>query len=213
MATRVCPHERAPRGAGVNLRDVSVSGKQRLALWQIHPDGTRRETVIEEIEPGAPPSTMAASSSPPVKSSRTGSAAFCSPSGGLRTRGRPAPRQSEEYVYRVDGDGKLVYKLPMPAYDGPLKDSMVLGENSRGFTTRGSLLIAFDVGEGKESWRWDAGVRGVEVFAALADGGCLVQTPDALVHVRDAAHAIEVMKGQAMMGWNGQIYLKRGKSE
>jgi hypothetical protein len=177
-------------GAIVSPKDVALSGKQHLALWQIHPDGTRREIVIEGIESGA-----------------------LEPTGELIPDGLggvllSVRRPPEDFLYRVDGDGKLLYKLPLPAYDGPLKDSMVLGENNRGFTTRGSLLIAFDVAKGKELWRWDSGVRGIEVFAALADGGCLVQTPEALVNVHDATHAMEVMKGQAMMGWNGQLYRK-----
>ena len=177
-------------GAVVKLEDVAVSGKQRLALWQIHPDGTRQEIAIEEIESGA-----------------------VAPTGELIPDGLggvllSVRRSPEEFLYRVDGDGKLVYKLALPAYDGPLKDTIVLGENNRGFTTRGSLLIAFDAEKGKESWRWDSGVRGIEAFAALADGACLVQTPDALVYVLDADHVKEVMKGQAMMGWNGQLYRK-----
>jgi len=116
------------------------------------------------------------------------------------------PSRSTEFVYRLDGDGKLVFKMPLPVYEGPLKDGMVLGENDRGFATRGSLLIAFDIHDGTESWRYDTHVRGIEVFAALADGGCLVQTPNALVDVHDAEHAEEVMKGKAMMDWKGQIY-------
>ena len=102
----------------------------------------------------------------------------------------------------------LVVLTKLPAYEGPLKDEMVLGENDRGFATRGSLLVAFDVREGTESWRHDTHVRGIEVFAALADGGCLVQTPDAVVNVHDAEHAAELMKGKVMMGWNGQMYVK-----
>jgi hypothetical protein len=119
-----------------------------------------------------------------------------------------APSHSVEFIYRVDGDGKLVYKLPLPAYEGQLKDEMVLGENDRGFATRGSLLFAFDVRQGTESWRHDTHVYGIEVFAALADGGCLVQTPVALVNVHDAEHSVELIKGKAMMGWNGEMYIK-----
>ena len=62
---------------------------------------------------------------------------------------RPAaPSHSVEFLYRVDGEGKLVFKLPLPAYQGPLKDEMVRGENDRGFAARGSLLTAFDVRQG-----------------------------------------------------------------
>jgi hypothetical protein len=195
-------------GTALSLRDVRLSSQQRLNLWQIHPDGHRRETVIETVDAGASPAGPIASLGPTGEIIPDGL-------GGVLLSVRRSPdaryttsRESQEFIYRLDGDGKLVYKLSLPAYEGPLKDGMVLGENDRGFTTRGSLLIAFDVREGKESWRWDSRVAGIQVFAALGDGGCLVQTPDRLMNVHDAAHAMEVMRGQAMMGWNGQLYAK-----
>ena len=102
-------------------------------------------------------------------------------------------------------NGRAVVQSKAP---GTVRVTAVLGEKDLGFTTRGCLLIAFNTREGKELWRWDARVRGVEVFAALADGSCLVQTPTALVAVHGPAEAREVMKGKALMGWNGQIYRK-----
>jgi hypothetical protein len=48
----------------------------------------------------------------------------------------------------------------------------------------------------------------ITVFAALADGGCAVQTPTDLVEVIDGAEAREIMKGKAMMSWTGQMYRK-----
>lgn len=195
-------------GAAMSPRDVTLAGEQRLTLWQIHPDGTRRETVIEMTEARAQSSALVTSLSPTREIIPDGLGGVL-----LSVRQSPdareaTPHSSQEFIYRLDDEGKLLYKLLLPAYAGLLKDSMVLGENDRGFTTRGSLLIAFDVREGKELWRWDSGVRGIEVFAALADGGCLVQTPEALVNVHDATHAMEVVKGKAMMGWNGQLYIK-----
>ncbi|MDR3701611.1 MAG: hypothetical protein P4L56_18320, partial [Candidatus Sulfopaludibacter sp.] len=195
-------------GAAVNLRDVALSGEQRLTLWQIHPDGSLRETVIEKIEAGAGFSGPVASLAPTREITPDGLGGVL-----LSVRRSPhareaTPGRSQEFIYRLDGEGKLVYKLPLPAFEGPLEDSMVLGDNDRGFTTRGSLLIAFSVREGTESWRWESRIPGIEVFAALADGGCLVQTPDALVNVHGATQAIEIMKGKAMMGWNGQLYRK-----
>jgi hypothetical protein len=195
-------------GATVNPGDVGLTGRQRLILWQIHPDGTRQESEIEQV-------TSAGRSSAPVTLLEPTHAIIPDGLGGillsvrrLRDARQAAPSHPVEFVYRVDGDGKLVYKFPLPAYEGPLKDEMVLGENDRGFATRGSLLIAFDVHKGTESWRHDTHVHGIEVFAALADGGCLVQTPDALVNVHDAEHSVELIKGKAMMGWNGQMYVK-----
>ena len=195
-------------GATIDPTQIELSGSQRLVLWQIHPDGTHREIQIERVASAVP-------SSAPVSLVVPTHAIIPDGLGGilLSVRRLPdareaAPSHAAEFVYRVDADGKLVYKLPMPAYQGPLKDEMVLGENDRGFATRGSLLIAFDVRQGTQSWRHDTGVSGIEVFAALADGGCLVQTPLALWNVHDAEHAVEVVKGKAMMGWNGQMYVK-----
>jgi hypothetical protein len=58
-----------------------------------------------------------------------------------------------------------------------------LGEDDVGFATRGGLLIAFDVKQGGELWRWDSGSPEIEVFAATAGGGCAVRTPKGVVQV------------------------------
>jgi hypothetical protein len=195
-------------GATVDPASIAVSGEQRLILWQIHPDGVHRETEIERV-------SSAGRSTSPVATLEPTNAIIPDGLGGvlLSVRRPPdvreaAPLRPADAIYRVDGDGKLVYKLPLPAYEGPLRDAMVLGEDDRAFTARGSLLIAFDVRKGAESWRYDTHVDGIEVFEALADGGCLVQTPDALVNVHDADHAVEVTKGKVMMGWGGQMYVQ-----
>lgn len=105
-------------------------------------------------------------------------------------------------------EGKVLYRLLLPSYVGESRDGIVLGENNVGFTTRGSKLVAFDVNSGAELWRWDAGLPGIEVFAALADGSCLVQTPKAVVNVHSANQAAQMFEGHAMMDWHGQIYRK-----
>ena len=84
----------------------------------------------------------------------------------------------------------------LPSYEGDSHDEMVLGENNMGFTTRESKLVALDVNSGAELWRWDSGVPGIEVFEALADGGCLVQTPKALINVHNANQAQQMFEGQ-----------------
>jgi hypothetical protein len=111
-----------------------------------------------------------------------------------------------EYVYRIDGEGNVIYRSLLPRREGELHDGMVLGENNIGFATRGSLLIAFHVQDGTEAWRWDSGTPGIEVFAALADGSCLVQTSRALIDVLSSSEAHEVFEGRAMMDWRGQLY-------
>ena len=195
-------------GATVNPSDIRLSGRQQLVLWQIHPDGAHRETQIEQVTSAGRPSEPAAFVAPTHAIIPDGLGGVLLSVRRLPDARDAAGAHSVEFIYRVDGDGKLVYKLPLPAYAGPLKDEMVLGENDRGFATRGSVLIAFDVREGTETWRHDTHAPGIEVFAALADGGCAVQTPDALVNVHDAEHAVELVKGKAMMGWNGQMYVK-----
>lgn len=108
----------------------------------------------------------------------------------------------------MDESGEVVYKLPLPKYAGPLKDEMVLGQDGLGFATRGGFLIAFNVQDGKEIWRWDSNTPGIEVFAALANGGCMVQTPAALVEVDSATESKEIVKGKAIMNWQGQLFSK-----
>jgi outer membrane protein assembly factor BamB len=85
--------------------------------------------------------------------------------------------QSDEFIYRVNAEGDVVYKLPLPKYSGPLRDEMVIGSDELGFATRAAVLIAFKVRDGKELWQWDSKTDDISVLAALADGSCLVQTP------------------------------------
>lgn len=106
----------------------------------------------------------------------------------------------DELVYRIDENGDVVFKFPLPRYEGRLHDEMVLGEDDIGFTTRGSQLIAFNVRIGKELWHWDSGSSDIEVFAALANGHCLVQSPTELLEVENASRPKSVLKGKAMMG-------------
>ena len=86
---------------------------------------------------------------------------------------------------------------------------MVLGQDDVGFAVRGGMLIAFDVRDGKELWSWASGTPEIEVFAALANGGCAVQTPTALVEVDNATQWKEIVKGKAMMDWQGQMFVQQ----
>lgn len=118
------------------------------------------------------------------------------------------PRSPDEFVYRLDRDGKVIYRFSLPKNDGPLHDEMVLGQDDQGFAARGGLLIVFNVRDGKELWRWDSHTSGIEVYAALANRSCLVQTPTALVEVQNATSSKEVLKGRAMLDWQGQLFRK-----
>lgn len=115
----------------------------------------------------------------------------------------------DEFVYRVNQDGELLYKFLLPQYAGSLKDEMVIGENDVAFATRGNFLIAFNLVSGKELWRWESSESDISVFAALANGHCLVQTPTALVEVAGSDEAKLILRGQAMLDWQGQLYRKK----
>jgi hypothetical protein len=189
--------------------EVNFARDERVVLWQIHPDGTYRSTMVEESKSTKPLSEPASVASPTGSIIPDGLGGVLLPIRWSHNsivedvHGSP-----DELVYRIDENGEVMYRFPLPKYVGSLHDEMVLGEDDIGFATRGSLLIAFNVRMGKEIWRWDSNTPEIKVFAALANGGCLVQTPTALVEVENANKSKEVLQGQAMMGWQGQMYLK-----
>ena len=196
-----------PSAAAIDARNVSFARTDRIVLWQIHPDGTYRDTVVEESKIRNP------YLSPVEVSSPTGALIPDGLGGVLLAVRRPlnapadkTPSIPTEYVYRIDGEGNVVYRRMLPKREGELHDEMVLAENNIGFATRGSLLIAFHVEDGAEAWRWDSGTPGIQVFAALADGSCLVQTQKALIDVFSSSQAREVFEGKAMLDWRGQLY-------
>ncbi len=196
-------------GSVVRAADVHVVREDRIVLWQMRADGGVRSTVVEA-------SKAEHLLSEPV--------AVAFPSGGIipdglggvllsvrRTRGLERQARddaADEIIYRLDSDGTLVYRLPLPRSAGPLRDEMALGEDGLGFATRGGLLVAFNVREGREVWRWDSEKPGLSVVAALASGGCLVQTPAALVQVDGPETARVVYEGQAMIDWQGNLFGK-----
>lgn len=194
-------------GAPILLRDVSLGRSEKILLWQIHPDGTYRSTVVEELNTTQPLSNPISVASPtgaiipdglqgellPVRLSHDSIAEGI---GG-------AP---DELIYRITQDGDVAYKFPLPKYDGPLHDDMVLGEDDIGFATRGGTLIAFNVRNGAEVWRWESNTTEINVFAALANGGCIVKTPTAIVQVERGGKTKELMKGNAILDWQGHIF-------
>lgn len=200
--------EKCVPGAAVVPTDVKQEREQKVFLWQIHPDGTYRSTILEESRSRGPLTEHLRVATPTGGIIPDGFGGILLSVGWTHIGTRTDARPPDEFVYRVDEDGKILYKFPLPNYDGPLHDEMVLGEDGRGFATRGGILIAFDVREGREIWRWDSQMPEIEVFAALANGGCLVQTPTALVEVDNAADSKEVLKGKGMMNWQGQLFRK-----
>jgi hypothetical protein len=196
-------------GAEMDRGDLTFSRHERILLWQIHPDGTHRSTVVEELKTTQPlgdPSSVGSPTGAIIPDGLGG--VLLSVRWSHNAILRDDHSSADEYVYRLDENGAVVYKLPLPGYQGRRHDEMVLGEENRGFATRGGVLVAFDVPRGTEIWRWDSGTPEIEVFAALANGGCTVQTPAALVEVDAHGQAKELAKGKAMMDWHGNMYIK-----
>lgn len=188
---------------------VSNTDQQRILLWQIHEDGTYRSTVLDVA-----PRAKAESSS--ITISPTG-ALVTDDRNGLLIPVRKTVQSSlqdddevsaTELIYRVDPDGNVLYKFPLPNSTGRLEDEMVIGKDEVGFATRSGTLYAFQVADGKQLWQWRSNTPEITVFAALANGDCIVQTPSALVEVQDDGSAKELGKGHFMLDWRGQVFRK-----
>jgi hypothetical protein len=166
-------------GPLLDTSSVFFDGQNDLVLWRIHPDGEYESFVIDTVK---------------LDHLKFGEAfRTLSPTGAiipdglngvlLSVRAVPAqvlrnvPARESDFVYRITEQAGVAYKMALPAFDGPLHDAMVLGENDTGFATRGRTLLKFDVRTGAEIWRRD--LPGVtEVYAALADGGIMVRVAD-----------------------------------
>jgi outer membrane protein assembly factor BamB len=195
-------------GATVAKTELTLEHSESVRLWKIQREGTYRDTIVEEFK------GKQKASEPLTTPTPTGALVTDNTNGMLvplkLTYGSgPAQSSADELVYRVDPEGQVVFKSPMPRYSGPLHDGMVIGENDVAFATRGSFLIAFDLQTGKELWRWDAKTDDIEVFAALANGHCMVQTPKALMEVADANNATVYVEGKVTMDWQGNMFVNR----
>lgn len=84
-------------------------------------------------------------------------------------------------------------------------DEMVIASNKLGYATRAGILIAFNVTTGKNLWHWDSKAQEITVFAALANGGCVVQTPTELVEVDNPTNWKVLAKGKYTMDWSGNL--------
>ena len=150
-------------GSAIEPRHVNVARHERVVLWQIHPDGTYRSTIVEESEGSRPlsePATVASPTGGIIPDGLGG--VLLSIRRSANATGEDVPRSPDEFVYRLDQDGKVIYRFPLPKYDGPLHDEMALGQDDQGFATRGGLLIVFNVRDGKELWRWDSHTSGIK---------------------------------------------------
>jgi outer membrane protein assembly factor BamB len=201
--------EKCTLGETIDPKDVTLTRDDKLVLWKIDPNGSYRAIVVEATK------TKQALSAPTSKVSPTNAIVTDNRNGTLipvrvshNVASGNANEPAAEFIYRVNQDGELLYKFPLPQYSGSLKDDMVIGEDNVAFATRGSFLIAFNLVSGKELWRWESNEPEISVFAALANGACLVQTPTVLMEVASSTKAKAIFKGKAMMDWQGHMYRK-----
>jgi hypothetical protein len=179
--------DKCAAGSVVDPAKVYFSRDDRLVLWQIHSDGSQKTTMVDASQ-----QERASFAAPWTIMSPTGDIIPDGFGGVLLSvrwshtditqKGISSP---DEFVYRITEDGEVAYKFPLPKYVGSLHDEMVLGEHDLGFATRGGVLIAFNVEDGREEWRWDSGASEIKINMATAGGGCAVDTPEGLVLVEN----------------------------
>jgi hypothetical protein len=189
-------------GSVVDPGKVYFSRDDELVLWAIQSEGSHRDSIVEgsrqsRLSPGTSISVL----------SPTGDIipdGFGGVLVSIRATSGAAAQNAEgvssEFVYRVTEDGELAYKFPLPKYAGHLHDEMVLGEQELGFATRGAMLIAFNVRDGNEVWRWDSGIPEIKINMATAGGGCVVDTPEGMVLVEEG------VRKQVLAPHNSDMY-------
>lgn len=193
-------------GSNVDSSQISTSRESKLVLWQLHPDGTFRSTVVEAVrneQPFSAPHTIVMPTGAVVTDNMNG---ILLP---VRWRHGLSPDNpngaEEEFIYRIDPAGTVLYKLPVPLSTGHQNDEMVIASNELGYATRAGILIAFNITTGKDLWHWDSKTQEITVFAALANGGCVVQTPTELVEVDRPTNWKVLAKGKYAMDWSGNM--------
>jgi hypothetical protein len=171
----------------VEPQKVHISREDQLILWRIQTDGSHRDTVVDTSKQSSVSVAVPASDVSP-----TGDIIpdwFGGVLLSIRVSSKAATQKSsepfDEFVYRVTEEGTLAYKFLLPRYVGELDDEMVLGEQDLGFASRGGTLVAFNVKDGTEVWRWNSGIPEVKIIMATAGGGCAVDTPQGLVLVEE----------------------------
>jgi hypothetical protein len=171
----------------VDARKAYFSRDDQLILWRVPSDGSHHSNVVDTAKQSRLSLTTPidiASPTGEIFTDGLGGVLFSMRSiTGTATGKRQ--EQSEEFIYRFTENGELAYKFPLPRYEGPLHDELILGENDLGFATRGGTLVAFHVPDGKEVWRWESGMSEVKVNMSTAGGGCLLDTPEGVILVED----------------------------
>jgi hypothetical protein len=179
--------DKCAAGSMVGAQKIYLSRNDQLVLWRIQSDGSHRDIVIDSSTQSRAPFPA-----PLAEASPTGGIIPDGLGGVLlsvRSVSNSAASKtvdsSQEFVYRITEDGSIAYRFPLPPYTGDLHDEMVLGEQDLGFATRGAMLIAFNVRNGSEVWRWNSGISELKINMATAGGGCIVDTSNGLVLVEE----------------------------
>lgn len=196
-------------GVAVDAHTLTLTRDDKIVLWQLHPDGTYVGFTVEENklkQAQAAPLNITYPTPSLLTDNMNGTLIPVRTSHALA--GTDINDAPDEFIYRVSPDGELLYRMALPKYPGELHDDVVIGSNELGFATRGGVLIAFNVREGTELWRWDSNTTDLSVLAALADGSVLVQTPTEAVDVWSPTKAKVFLSGKAMLGWDGHVYRK-----
>ncbi len=181
--------DKCTAGSAIDPQKIYFSREDRIVLWRIEPEGTHHEIVVDTSKqdraPFVAPMNVVSPTGDIIPDGFGG--VLISMRSSPREASPKAGRDSADFVYRVTEDGELAYKFALPKYEGALHDEMVLGEQELGFATRGRILIAFNVREGNEVWRWNSGAPDLKINMATAGGGCAVETPEGMVLVEQGA--------------------------
>jgi hypothetical protein len=178
--------DKCSAGSVAEPQKIYLSRDDQLVLWRVQSDGSHRDTVVETSKQSRLPLATSITDESPtgdIIPDGFGGVLF-----SIRRVSKAAQKTEglvDEFVYRVTEDGELAYKFPLPKYAGKLHDEMVLGEQELGFATRGGMLIAFNVRDGNEVWRWNSGIPEVKINMATAGGGCAVDTPEGLALIEE----------------------------
>jgi protein-L-isoaspartate O-methyltransferase len=114
----------------------------QLVLSKIDPDGALHPTVIEAKkmkQPLSAPASVIAPTDAITTDNKNGILVSVKQSRGDGSE--TTDEAADEFVYRVNQDGELVFRFQLPKYSGSRKDDMVIGENNVAFATRGKYLI------------------------------------------------------------------------
>jgi hypothetical protein len=115
-------------GGVIKPAAVNQTRMQHVILWQIHPDGTVRSTLVEESQSNKPFTEGLTVVQPTGSIIPDGLGGVLLSVGWAAIDPQTKPRRLDEFVYRLDPDGNILYKLLLPRYDGQLRDEWYSGK-------------------------------------------------------------------------------------